>query len=188
MAMTFALTGCAESISDKFLKQVDNNITFEQLIKNPDQYIGNSVLLGGVIISTQNKNDGTLLEIYQTELNSSGEPTNVDVSKGRFLAMDSNFLDSQIYRSGRKVTIAGVVKEVETRKIGDVDYRYPYLAVKDIYLWKRVNNRVYAPYNWGYYGPDWGYYGPMWWGPRDGWYYPYSGFRYYHPRHWNGRR
>jgi outer membrane lipoprotein len=178
--ITLALAGCAESISDKFLKQVDNkNITFEQLIKNPDQYVGNSILLGGVIVSTENKNDGTLLEIYQTELDSSGEPKDVDISKGRFLAWDKDFLDSQIFRSGRRVTIVGVVKGVEYRKVGQVDYHYPYLVVKDIYLWRNVRARMYPRYYWDYYGPMWGYPYPY------GWYYPYWGFyyHYYSPRY-----
>jgi len=179
MIITLVLAGCAESISDKFLKQVDNkNITFEQLIKNPDQYVGNSILLGGVIVSTENKNDGTLLEIYQTELDSSGEPKDVDISKGRFLAWDKDFLDSQIFRSGRRVTIVGVVKGVEVRKVGQVDYHYPYLVVKDIYLWRNVRTRMYPRYYWDYYGPMWGYPYPY------GWYYPYWGFYYhYYPRY-----
>lgn len=177
MIIALALTGCAESISDKFIKQVDKNITFEELNKNPDQYVGNSIMLGGVIVATENKNKGTLLEIYETKLDSSGEPENVDNSKGRFLAMDKNFLDSQIYRSGRKVTIVGVVKGVEVRKIGEVDYRYPYLDIKDIYLWKNVRVYVYPRYYWNHYGP--------WWDPWYGYYpyyypyYPYWGFYYY---------
>jgi outer membrane lipoprotein len=134
MAMALALAGCAESISDKYLRKVDKNITFEQLNKNPDQYAGSSIMLGGVIVAAENKNDGTLLEIYETTLDSSGKPVDVDNSKGRFLAMDKNFLDGQIYRNGRKVTIVGVVKGVEVRKVGEVDYRYPYLEITDIYL------------------------------------------------------
>ena len=181
MIAVLALASCAESISDKFMKQVDKNVTFEQLIKNPDQYVGHSVLLGGVIVETTNKNDGTLLEVYQTELDSSGEPQNIDVSKGRFLAWDKDFLDSQIYRSGRRITIVGTVKGVELRKIGEVDYHYPYLVIKDIFLWRNVRIRVYPRYYWDYYGPTWWYPYPY------GWYYPYWGF-YYHPGHFEGKR
>lgn len=179
IVIALTLASCAESISDKFGKQVDKNVTFEQLIKNPDQFVGHSVLLGGIIVETTNKNDGTLLEVYQTELASSGEPQNIDVSKGRFLAWDKDFLDSQIYRSGRRVTIVGTVKGVELRKIGEVDYHYPYLVIKDIFLWRNVRTRVYPRYYWDYYGPMWGYPYPY------GWYYPYWGFyyHYYSPRY-----
>lgn len=174
MVIALALAGCAESISDKFLRESDKNITFDELNKNPDQYVGNSIMLGGVIVGTENKNNGTILEIYETKLDSSGEPINIDTSKGRFLAMDTNFLDSQIYRSGRKVTIVGMVKGVELRKIGEVDYRYPYLEIKDIYLWKNVRANTYPRYYWNYYDP--------WWYPWYGYYpyYPYWGFYYYH--------
>jgi outer membrane lipoprotein len=168
------ITGCAETISDKFRKQVGNqNLTFDQLIKNPDQYIEDNILLGGVIVSTENKNDGTLIEIYQTDLNSSGEPENIDVSHGRFLAWYKGFLDSQIYRSGRKLTIVGVVKGTEDRKIGEINYHYPYLIIKDIYLWNRTPLRYHPYYHHGYYGP-------WWWDPWYGGFYPYWGFNYYH--------
>lgn len=173
IVIALALAGCAETISDKFRRQTDKNITFEQLNKNPEQYVGSSVMLGGVIVATENKNSGTLLEIYETKLDSSGEPVNTDNSKGRFLAIDKNFLDSQIYRSGRKVTVLGEVKGVELRKIGEVEYRYPYLEVKDIYLWQNTRS-VYPRHYWNYYGP--------WWDPWYGYYpyyYPYWGFYYY---------
>jgi outer membrane lipoprotein len=172
--IALALTGCAESISNKFLRQVDKNITFEELNKSPDQYVGNSIMLGGVIVATENKNNGTLLEIYETKLDSSGEPVDIDDSRGRFLAMDKNYLDSQIYRSGRKVTVVGEVKGVEVRKIGEIDYKYPFIEIKDIYLWKNVRPHAYPRYYWNYYGP--------WWDPWYGYYpyyYPYWGFYYY---------
>jgi len=173
IAVVLIMTSCAESISHKFLKQVDNkNLTFSQLIKNPDQYIGNTIFLGGVIVSVDNKNDGTLLEIYQTELDSTGEPKNIDVSMGRFLAWHKGFLDGQIYRSGRKITIVGEIRGIEVRKLGEIDYRYPYLIIKDIYLWSAAQKRYSPYYHQRYYGP--------WW--RDPWYrgyYPYWGFNYY---------
>jgi len=172
--IALALAGCAESISDKFLKQADNKtVTFDQLIKNPEQYTENRVLLGGVIVSTENKNDGTLLEIYQTELDSSGEPKNIDVSNGRFLARYKGYLDSQIYRSGRKITILGVVKGAEDRKIGEVDYHYPYLIINDLYLWSSTKTGYYPYYYHGYYGP-------LWWDPWYEWYYPYYPYWGYH--------
>jgi len=63
------------------------------------------------------------------------------------------------------VTIAGTVEGVKVLKIGDLDYHYPYLLIKEIHLWEK-EQEVYEPYLWypiGTWGP-WGYpyyrYGP----------------------------
>jgi outer membrane lipoprotein len=188
--LAMALTGCAHLISKETLKEVDQGIRFEDLRKNPETYKGKTVLLGGVIISTENKKDGTLLEVYQTRLNHYGEPVDTDVSQGRFLAMYDKFLDSEIFSSGREVTLAGVVQGVETRKLDEIDYDYPYIIVKEIHLLKEEQAPVYGPYYRGYWNP--------WWDPWYPWDYPYSyypysyypySYKHYqpHPRYWDKR-
>jgi outer membrane lipoprotein len=162
-----ALVGCAHVISKETLKEVDQGISFEELSKDPGKYLGKTVLLGGVIVKTENKKDGTLLEIYQTELDSYEAPINTDVSQGRFLAMDKRFLDSEIYRAGRKVTVAGVVNGVESIKLGEIDYPYPYLMIKEIHLWKEELRLRYGP-------RDWDFWDPYWVDPWYRWYWPYA--------------
>ena len=170
LLLAFALAGCAHSISKDLLKEVDKGIGFDELLKDPERYHGKTVLLGGVIIKTENKKDGTLFEIYQTELDYYGEPINTDVSQGRFLAMYDKFLDSEIYRDGRKVTVAGVVNGVEVKKLGEIDYHYPYLIIKEIHLWNEEQPAEYGPpYNY--------FWNPWWWNP---WYPWYDSYWFYH--------
>ena len=153
--LALALVGCAHVISKEILKEADQSISFEELSKDPGRYLGKTILLGGVIVKTENKKDGTLLEIYQTELDTYGAPINTDVSQGRFLAMDKRFLDSEIYRAGRKVTVAGVVNGVESKKLGEIDYPYPYLIIKEIHLWKEEAPLRYGPRYWNFWDPFW---------------------------------
>jgi len=160
-------TGCAHVISKDALKSVNRNITFAELRKSPQYYQGEMVLLGGVIVRVKYKEDVTLLEIYQTEMNREDRPVDLDVSGGRFLAQYGGFLDRAIYRKGREVTIAGIVKGVKIMKLGEIDYHYPYILIKDIHLWKVEEPRTCDPYPWYPIGL-WGMRGP--WGP---WYYPY---------------
>jgi outer membrane lipoprotein len=158
IAVVVFVSGCAHVMSKDILEKVNPEVTFAELHKAPQAYRGKVVLLGGVIVKTVNKNDGTLLEVYQTEINRRGKPIKLDISGGRFLAHWKGFLDSEIYQKGRKVTIVGVVKGEEMIRLGEIDYRCPYLVVKDIHLWEKEQPQKYMPYP--YY---------PWWYP----WYPY---------------
>jgi outer membrane lipoprotein len=167
------LSGCAHAISRGVLKEVDRKITFATLLKDPNAYKGKVVLLGGIIVNTINKQEGTLLEVYETALDREGKPVNTDVSEGRFLALYQGFLDSEIYKPGRKVTIAGTVQGEKVQPLGELQYRYPYLIVKEIRLWKEEELAYYDqselyPYPWGPWYDPWYPWGP-WWYP---WGYP----------------
>ena len=174
--------GCAPVISRDALDLVDPDITFADLQNDPAGYRGKTVLLGGVIVNTSVEEDGTLLEIYQTALDRLGEPIHLDRSQGRFLAFYDGFLDSEIWRKGRKVTIAGTVEGEKTGKLGNLQYRYPYLRVREIHLWEERIYR-YEPYPWYPWGPP----GPWspWWDPWwDPFWYPYWGpYPHYRLRH-----
>lgn len=123
-------------------------------------------MLAGVIVGAMNQEEGTLLEIYQTEMNSrTGEPIDLDESEGRFLAFYKGFLEQEIYRQGRKVTVAGVVKGERVRKLGELDYHYPYVVVREIHLWPKEKPRTYYPYPGPWYYDPWYSHHPWrpWW-------------------------
>ncbi|HEX9948547.1 MAG TPA: Slp family lipoprotein [Thermodesulfobacteriota bacterium] len=170
------VSGCTHAVSRGVLKQVDRKITFAELLKAPNAYQGKVVLLGGIIVNTINKQEGTLLEVYETALDREGKPLNTDKSEGRFLALYQGYLDSEIYKQGRKVTIAGAVQGEKVQLLGEIQYHYPYLIVKEIRLWKEEELAYYdqyGPYPWGPWYDPWYPWGPWGWYP---WGYP----RYYH--------
>jgi outer membrane lipoprotein len=168
MAILFFLSGCAHVIPKKIIQQANTEITFAELQKTPSAYQGELILVGGVIVKTENRKEGTLLEVYQTEMSRMGEPEKLDVSEGRFVALYEGFLDNAIYRKGRKVTIAGIVQGEKSMRIGELDYRCPYLLVKHIHLWEKEELRSYEPYPWPRY---------PWWYPFSTWYDPYWHYR-----------
>ena len=147
--------GCIHVISKEVREKVTSEITFAALKKNPQAYREKVVLLGGVIVKTVNKKDGTLLEVYQTKIDQRGKPMQLDVSEGRFLALFKGFLDSEIYKKGRKVTIVGVIQGEEMIRIGEIDYQCPSLLIKDLHLWKKEQPLSYEPYPWGPWYPLW---------------------------------
>jgi outer membrane lipoprotein len=155
IAVVVFVSGCAHVMSKDILQKVNSEVTFAELQKAPQAYREKVVLLGGVIVKTVNKNNGTLLEVYQTEINRRGKPIKLDISGGRFLAHWKGFLDSEIYQKGRKVTIVGVVKGEEMIRLGDIDYRCAYLVVKDLHLWEKEQPQKHMPYPYYPWYPWW---------------------------------
>jgi outer membrane lipoprotein len=155
--------GCAHVISRNLRDQVNPLLTFRQVRQNPNEYKGKIVLWGGEIIRTINQKDGsTLIEVLQRPLDRGEEPDRSWASEGRFLVLENSFLDPYIYRTGRKITVAGEIEGERTQPLGEMDYRYPLLLGKEIYVWKDY----YYRYPYDYYDPWWPYrYWPS---------YPYS--------------
>jgi outer membrane lipoprotein len=92
------------------------------------------------------------------------------------------YLDSEIYAKGRRVTIAGTVQGEKVQMLGEIEYHYPYLIVKEIHLWVERKGVQYEPYyQWGlWYDPyPWG----MWYDPWGPWWYPWGYRGHYH--HWH---
>ncbi len=165
----FLLMGCAHVISKDLRARTDPSLTFAQVHQSPETYKGKTVIWGGEIVLTLNQKDGsTLLEIFQRPLDRWGEPKLIYPSEGRFLIRSEKYLDAYTFRKGRKITVAGEILGEKIQPLGEMDYRYPLLLCKQIYLWEEY---YYPAYYYPYYDPWWGY--PLWW--RWG-----IGFHYYH--------
>jgi outer membrane lipoprotein len=150
-----ALTGCAP-MSQDIRRQADESPPFGEIQKNPDKYMGTVVIWGGVIIETTNLKESTAIKVMQTALDIQQRPTNLDSSEGRFIILVGRFLDPDIFKKGRQVTVP----------IGEIQYIYPVVQAKELKLWEQPV--PYPPY---YYDP-W-YWGPYPWRPWGPWGRPY---------------
>ncbi|MEW6377012.1 MAG: Slp/YeaY family lipoprotein [Thermodesulfobacteriota bacterium] len=157
----FLISGCAHVISKNLRTKTDPSLTLNQVLQNPIANKGKWVVWGGEIIETINQKDGTTqIEVFQRRLRWRGEPDERGASEGRFLILADQYLDPYFYRKGKKVTVAGEILGEKIKPIGEMDYRYPILSSKQIYLWPVY---YYHPYPYYYYDPWWGY--PYrWWG------------------------
>ena len=151
--------GCTSIISKQLRQQAAEGPSFSEIISDPEGYRGKVVILSGVIVSSKNAREGTLLEILQKPSDRRGKPKDVDESGGRFLALYQGYLDVAIYRPGRKVTIGGEISGKRVLPLGEINYTYPLITVKEIYLWpeeKEVNPReLYWPCPWWHPYCDW---------------------------------
>lgn len=162
LAIMFLPAGCTSVISKELRSQVKVETDFRKVFQDPDAYQGRVVLWAGVIIASQNRKDGTQIEILETPADLEGRPRDIDQSPGRFLALYNGFLDPSIYSQGREVTVAGPVMGKRLLPIGEIEYSYPLILVKEIHLWPvKGKERPIPPWPYWYY---------PWW-----WYYPYWG-------------
>lgn len=157
-------------LSKEVLRQVDESLTFSGVQKDPQMFVGKTVLWGGVIVKITNRQDETILEVRQSELDVEKRPKNLDSSAGRFIVRQAGFLDPAIYKEGRQITVAGEIAGKETLPLGGIQYTYPVILAKEIHLWEKIDPRFYRypywdyPPFWGPYGsPYWRYRPPYWW-------------------------
>ncbi len=129
------LSGCAKVISDPLVRQSVPKVEFADLLDDPEKFKGRTVIYGGTIINVSAEGSRNLLEVLQRPLDYYYEPEINDQSQGRFLVTVDQFLDPDIYKKNRRITIAGEVKGSETGRIGDSSYQYPVLIQKEDHLW-----------------------------------------------------
>ncbi len=154
------LTGCATyPISREIREAANKDLSFYMVKSEPENYTGETVIWGGHIIETIITDTGSELIILQTPLETTQRPQQPGLSMGRFIGKTKNFLDPEIYSKGKRVTVAGVLANPETRPLSNTKYEYPVIDIKELYLWPR--EILYDPIH------PWDY-GPYWWDP--GWY------------------
>jgi len=157
------LQGCLP-ISKQLRAQADRMLKFQQVFQNPEMYKGKIVIWGGEIIETINQQDGTtLIVVLQRPLDWTQEPK-IQGSEGRFILLVEGYADPYVFRRGRRITVAGEIVGRKVMRLGELEYPYPLLRSKQIYLWGEY---YYPPYPYPYY--PWGYYGYY----RPGWGFPY---------------
>jgi outer membrane lipoprotein len=165
------LTSCATAFPDEVMRTVNTQVTADELRAMPEAHKGERVIVGGDILATQPRTGETEIELLTRRLRGDDSPERSDRSPGRVLLRTREFLDPAVYAPGRRITVIGLVEGAEERKIGDVTYRYPVIAVERIRLWARdvVVTPGYAP--WPYYWPYGPYYDPFWdpYWPRRHW-------------------
>lgn len=180
------VTGCVTYPIARNIQDQAQPLTLAQVKADPGACQGTIVIWGGRIIKTVNDANRTALYVLELPLGGDGRPLEYANTSGRFIASSKGFLDPEVYRPGRLVTVAGAVAGLESEPVQNAKYIYPVVTVKQIHLWpveRTYYNDGYSDYPYGYW---YGYYpGWYWWGwyPAWGW----GGWGWYgHDRDWNG--
>ncbi len=164
--VALGLASCAATISRQLQKQANTTVSFAELLREPNAYQGQMMILGGYILETNNEPGGSLITVLQAPLGFQHEPKSKDLSQGRFMVKTAEFLDPELYDKGRKVTVGGRVEGAETRPLDNDVYQYPVIGAEELYLWPKLKPYP-APYDPYWYDPWYPYYP----------YYPYWHYR-----------
>lgn len=141
-------------------------IAFAQIKAAPDSFKGQSVILGGQVLTARRLKEGTRIEILQLPLDRSGHPGyDLTQSQGRFVAMHRDFLDPATIPHGTTVTVTGTLSGSIAMPLDDTEYSYPVIDVTQLRVWGRADEaapRMRPPIGPGpYWGPYWSpYYRP----------------------------
>jgi outer membrane lipoprotein len=176
LLLTFSLIlfSCAPVLNREYMREGSREVSFQLLRENPDSYKGRLFIFGGVIVRTRVTAAGSQIEAMHVPVDGSGDFEERGSSEGRFLSVlpgDGTMLDPEVYRRGRRVTMAGEFVGLRKGTIDEMEYVYPVFEIKQIYLWPKER-----PYYYYYYDPWFYPYPYYYWGPW--WHYPYY-YRYY---------
>jgi len=127
--------GCAPVISQEVLREVDKDLPFQIVLRNPDGFKGKMILLGGEIIETTPLPGKTRMTVLQYPLGFRNKPSVDAGTEGRFIVEAPGFLDPVVYSAGRQVTVAGILEGKEVHPLGQIDYAYPLVTSRELYLW-----------------------------------------------------
>lgn len=159
LAFSLVVLGCSSSpvrIPEALQPQIDQNLTFTEVLTSPGSYRGRLMLLGGEILKAKRLKEGTQVELLQLPLNKDQEPTtDLTQSQGRMLVLHQASLDPATLTPGMLVTFVGEVSGSIIEKIDEADYRYPTLTVKHWYVWPLATVGGWRS------GPFYGVYGGM---------------------------
>jgi outer membrane lipoprotein len=142
------LSSCSV-MSREMRREAIQDVTFDALKRNTQDYQGETVIFGGYILETRNLTKETRLLVLQAPLSVRDEPKDRDLSRGRFVVIHDGFLDPAIYKHGRKVTVAGEVVGEEQAELNDHRFTMPVIRSREIFLWKEQT----GPVGYHYYDP-----------------------------------
>lgn len=162
------LAACASQVPVNIRQAPLSNPLLQQVRDNPASFKSQQVRWGGEILDIDNHENFSVITVLARPLSKVGEPRSTDSSQGRFIAQIPAFIDPEVYKSGRDITVRGTLVGTETRQVGEYPYSYPVVKATDWYLWPEAVQ----------YPAD--YYYPWWY--DDPWYYdPWYPYPYYYP-------
>ncbi len=116
------------------MDQVDPYISPQAVLNNPKPFIGQTILVGGTILSAKNLREGTLIEVLTYPTNRRGEPKLDEPALGRFLLLHPGYLDTLIYQEGRRIVAAGRIAGERSMEADETGRTFPLLTPLEVKL------------------------------------------------------
>ncbi|TVQ67327.1 MAG: hypothetical protein EA373_12630 [Oceanospirillales bacterium] len=146
LMMVVVIAGCSSIPSD--LQTPDDQSLLPFSATKTTQPSNQLARWGGEVVSVNNLEIGSMIEVVEFSLNAAGRPIKSDTSGGRFRILVGDFIDPAIYVSGRQVTALGVFSSLDEDKVGDQAYFFPILTAEQLHLWPEIKEPSNPPYHY----------------------------------------
>ena len=140
IALVLFVAGCATAPPID-MANTDPSMTPDRAVADPDMARGQRVAWGGTVVNTRNLKEVTEIEVLGYSLAKNGRPEITGNPQRRFLLVHPGYLEPADYRSGRVVSVTGVVGSNRQGTVGEAPYVYPVLQAEQIYVWP-INEEV----------------------------------------------
>jgi outer membrane lipoprotein len=142
------LTACAGG--PRFnLDGVDNTLTPSGAVQDMAQARDHVVYWGGSIIATTNLKDSTRIEVLAYPMDSHGLPDLSEPAQGRFILMQSGYLEAADYAPGRLVSVVGKLTQTHSTRIGEAQTVFAVVQVQQLHLWPPDARRSRTQFHFG---------------------------------------
>lgn len=114
-----------------------------------EEHIGQPVRWGGRLLDVRPEREQTCFEILSLPLDRTARPVRDAVPGQRFIACHDGFSDPAAWNRHRLITVTGILRDFETRPIGDFDYRFPVVETDALHAWAEPipHPSYYHPYD-----------------------------------------
>lgn len=128
------LTACANG--PRFdLSGVDNTLTPAGAVQDMTRARDHVVHWGGSIIATANLKDSTRIEVLAYPMDRYGLPDLSTKAQGRFILLQSGYLEGADYAPGRLVSVVGKLTQTHSTLVGEAQAVFPVVQAEQLYLW-----------------------------------------------------
>ena len=141
LLVTLFLVGCATTKAFN-TEGVDLSLSPKRATVESEALKGKTVLWGGMVIATTNLKDNTQIEILAYPLDSYQRPMIEEQALGRFLAIQSGYLEPADYAQGRYITVRGTLGATRMGRVGESEYVYPVVNLNQLKLWPKEGEYV----------------------------------------------
>jgi len=142
------LVSCATS-PDFDTTQVDQSLTPQSVIAEPDISRNKMALWGGTILDTRNLEGTTQIEVLSYPLDSFHKPMQGSKPLGRFIIQHHGYLEPTTYAQGRQLTVLGSISDSKLGKVGESNYTYPVINSRQLHLWSERSGESKTSFHLG---------------------------------------
>jgi outer membrane lipoprotein len=128
------VSGCATPYD---IGNADPRVTPVEAAKDVAGMLNHTVAWGGLIAAAKNLKDKSELEVVGYPLDSERHPDSDAKPTGRFLVIQTGYLETADYAPGRLITVVGTVTETRSGTVGEAKYIYPVVVATKLQLWPK---------------------------------------------------